>query len=131
VPEVIESLEQVAGDPASNVIAVLDGVADVPTDSTGSTAVDTQLNGVEIAVPVDPADPLVVEGADGLGVMLSNGWLEVVKKQPSANTSVINQQHQCHTLYGWSLGFQDTWDYESWRSSTWNVVTWTKKNCNW
>ncbi|MDR2380093.1 MAG: DUF2599 domain-containing protein [Bifidobacteriaceae bacterium] len=306
---IAEALDQVVPDQEFNVIAVLDDVADIPTDSTGSTAVEAELNGVEITVPVDPADALTVEGADGLGVavdlpfsstaehadvvdtgivaydngngsttvpavkedgsvqiatviedsgaptsydygfetngatnisvlddgsviavsatgelvfgllapwaqdadgqpvptrfeieddaivqivdhtsqdvaypvvadpylfvdlfskvtktnkgsgkfvisaklsawgqliertwvvlpsglgvMVGTGWAEVVSKQPSANTTVMLQQHQCHALYGWTLGYKDTWDYESWRSSTWNVATWTKKLCNW
>lgn len=50
--------------------AVLEGVADVATVTTGSTAIDAIVAGTDIVVPTDPAAGIVVDPAQGPAVTI-------------------------------------------------------------
>ncbi|MDR1431079.1 MAG: DUF2599 domain-containing protein [Propionibacteriaceae bacterium] len=62
VAETLTDITNISGSTADE-LAVLDNVADVPTDLTGDSAIDETINGVELTIPVDPSDPLTLGSA--------------------------------------------------------------------
>lgn len=61
--DALETLQAVTSDAASSASAVLSDVAAIPTDSSGTTAIDATVNGVDVVIPVDPASPISLDSS--------------------------------------------------------------------
>ena len=55
--DVGSTLSDLTNDSTSPATDVLVDVAQVPTDSTGETAIDATVAGIDVIVPTDPSDP--------------------------------------------------------------------------
>ncbi len=89
----LDALESVAD--AGSASDVLDSLADVPTDAVGSASIDSQVNGLEITVPVDPTNAVTIGDAEvSLPLAADSSSAEVLDKgvvsfdAPSSTTVV-------------------------------------------
>lgn len=65
---------------------VLSNVAQVPTDSSGDTAIDATVGGVDIKVPTDPSNPVSFESSTGNVISI-----ELPFANAAANARVVTQ----------------------------------------
>lgn len=52
------ALSDLTSSSTSPATDVLSDVAQVPTDSSGETAIDANVAGIDVTVPTDPSDPI-------------------------------------------------------------------------
>ncbi|MDR1431417.1 MAG: DUF2599 domain-containing protein [Propionibacteriaceae bacterium] len=128
VAEALTDITNISG-PTVDEMAVLDSVADVPTNRTGDNAIDATINGVELTIPVDPSDPLTLGSATSpvveIGLpyaanasdaeVLDNGivvydnqngsaTVPVVKDDGSVQITTVIAGPQSPSRYSYSLG---------------------------
>jgi len=63
--ETLSALEAVTDQAGTSATDVLANVADVVTDSSGDTAIEATVAGVEVIVPTDPSDQISLESSTG------------------------------------------------------------------
>lgn len=64
-------LEDVTAGSSSAATEVLSDVAGIPTDESGSSAVDAIVNEVRVLIPTDPVDPVSLESSTGATVKIT------------------------------------------------------------
>lgn len=64
------ALSQLTADSNSPATDVLSDVAQVTTDSTGDTAIDATVAGIDVTVPTDPSDPISLESSSGQSISI-------------------------------------------------------------
>lgn len=87
--DIASALEAVTADSSTPGSEVLDDVAEVATDSGGSTAIDATVDGIEVTIPTDPSFPLTLESENGQAISIGLPFADGAENAEVVTSGVV------------------------------------------